>query len=230
MNFTLPPTAAAALCWISLYCNDRNSTSHNLIPGYPFQLQILLLGCWAIGLLVYRFIGLLGYRFIVSWADWPWGSDIEKKTISIFSIAIEIEKNNPAFFQYSRLVLLTNLDQYRRPIWNNIFWRYFQYWPWRLPSSISCLKESCRDVERWRQKSSGWSCWHGPATPNLSRVCRQGRRWCFSFGSIRWQEKRTGLQCWRITSQCRIYQKACGLQRRWNPRWSAETSNSKICA
>ena len=41
MNFTLPPTASAALCWISLYCNDRNSTSHSLIPGYPFQLQIL---------------------------------------------------------------------------------------------------------------------------------------------------------------------------------------------
>ena len=124
-----------------------------------------LLGCWAIGLLVYRFIGLLGYRFIVSSADWPWGSDIEKKQYRFFQSQLKLKKNNPDFFQYSRLVLLTNLDQYRRPIWNNIFWRYFQYWPWQLPSSISCLKESCRDVERWRQKSSGWSCWHGPATP-----------------------------------------------------------------
>ena len=41
VNFTLPLTAAAALFWVSRYFNHGSSTSHNLIPGYPFQLQIL---------------------------------------------------------------------------------------------------------------------------------------------------------------------------------------------
>ena len=63
--------------------------------------------------------------FHVRWTCNPPEDPILKKinTGFYFQSQLNLKKNNPEIdiFQYSRLVMLTNLDQYWRSIWINIF-------------------------------------------------------------------------------------------------------------
>ena len=104
----------------------------------------------------------------------PWGSEIEKNQYRIFSIAIALEKNQSRewSFQYSRLVMLSNLHQFRRPIWINNSWGYISILIMMMVSEQHILLEKlcvrgCLVVSRLLERK----------LPRCRKVAPEGALW-----------------------------------------------------
>ena len=104
----------------------------------------------------------------------PWGSEIEKKSISNFFNRNCTWKINPEndLFQYSRLVMLSNLHQFRRPIWINISWGYISILIMMIVSEQHILLEKlcvrgCLVVSRLLERK----------LPRCRKVAPEGALW-----------------------------------------------------